>query len=82
MPDRDCPIQFGNSTKIPLNLPNSIGSNWANWRTCCTPGAPNRQFDLFYSNFPKANSSAEHPTNGTMSDHTPILTHIYDGPDY
>lgn len=78
-------IQFGNSPQITLNLPNSIGlnaTNWANWRTCCTPGAPSRQFDLFYSNFPYANSSAEHRSNSTMSDHTPIVTHIYNGRDY
>ena len=78
-------IQFGNSPQITLNLPNSIGlndTNWANWRTCCTPGAPSRQFDLFYSNFPYANSSAEHGSNSTMSDHTPIITHIYNGMDY
>ena len=32
------------------NLIDSIGlnaTNWVNWRSCCTPGAPNRQFDLF-----------------------------------
>ena len=80
-------IQFGSSTKITLNLPNSIGLNdteWNKWKTCCKTrsGDHSAAFDLFYSNFPKADSTAEEKTNKNLSDHTPILTYIYNGPDY
>ena len=67
-------INFGKSTKINLK----VNVNLSTWKTCCTFGAPNRTFDLFYSNFANAKSSVEEKTNKFLSDHTPILTSIKD----
>ena len=68
-----------------LKLPDNIGSNganWNNWRTCCRPGNPTRQFDLFYSNFPNADAKVKAISRNDMSDHNPIRMRINDGPDY
>ena len=68
-----------------LRLPDNIGlngANWNNWRTCCRPHNIDRQFDLFYSNFPNADAKVKAIGINDMSDHNPIRMRIYDGPDY
>jgi endonuclease/exonuclease/phosphatase family metal-dependent hydrolase len=75
----------GPSNPVTLRLPDNIGlngANWNNWRTCCRPHNIDRQFDLFYSNFPNADAKVKAIGINDMSDHNPIRMRINDGPDY